>query len=316
MIVVIHGDDTFRSRHKLGEVRRVFEERNPGVPVTRLGDRVSFSEIRVAAQNASLFSVGAYAVLEDLSANKELAERVAVSEVVARAAQSAEVTLVFFERSSIAKNKTYASIVRAAGKNVFECKALTERAATAWFVDFFKKEHPIVSPAVISDVVHRCNTDMWQSYNELQKLRTYVGRSKPTKRDVEALNIGSEQAQLFPMLDALFSGKADEAFLGLQVHWLRGEHPHGISNMIERQLKILVLVKEQYDAGERSARAIAQKTGIHPFVVSKSLRVASRFSWPKLKELYARAESLDYKSKAGLLDPYLACELLSAAVVA
>ncbi|MEX2008253.1 MAG: hypothetical protein WD850_02095 [Candidatus Spechtbacterales bacterium] len=312
MLIIVHGNNDFQARMTLRALVAEYRQRlGERVPVARFFDDASPRELREALGGVSLFAEARLVVLERLSQNKALCEETLAASATLQVAGRKDVIALFFEQASVAGSKMFAPLLKRADK-VYECKEATPAQKAMRLAEL----QPALSAAIVREVLRRCGADMWRSHQELSKLALYARGRTATLADLDTLSIGSEEAKIFPTLDALFAGNADTAFKQLQLHWQHGEQPLGVFALIERQLKLLALVKEQHEAGVTASAAIAQKTGIAPFVAGKTSRMAARYSMPKIKELYQRVESLDRKTKTGAMNPYLACELLASAVVA
>jgi len=321
MIILLHGPDTFRGRQKLKEIERVYQEKHKsGFSFEKLyAPDIDFNQIKNSLQSGSLFDNSKLVVLEDLMSNKELKKEIATWSGLKNIKRDKNTIFILFETVSVLRDKEYKKVITLADKKQ-EFKELSAQEAFKWFSFYFKKRGEL-SFEVIQDVVKLCKVEsrqgggvnMWQAYNELNKIHTYSYGKKITKDMFKVLSVGGGEAQIFMTIDAIFKGDSDKAFYGILRQWQFAEAPEYIFYMIERQLKIIAEVKEQKD-NKVPVNLIAKKIGEHPFVVKKTLSMIDRFSWSKIKELYSRVESLDSKSKTGQLNPYLSCELLAVAI--
>ncbi|OGZ57474.1 MAG: hypothetical protein A3F94_02985 [Candidatus Spechtbacteria bacterium RIFCSPLOWO2_12_FULL_38_22] len=340
MFIILHGEDTFRSRQKLNELQKLYLEKSDGFNFEKLdGAQINFQTLRNALEAQSLFMQKRFVVVENILENNELKQSLANYNfnTTTIGLPGNPIVVVFYERDSVAKDKDYKNILKYADK-VQEFQKLSPREALV----YFSKTFNTINKNIISKVLERCQPagrsggqDMWQTHNELKKLYIYKIGSEVEEEDLDILQIGTLQAQIFPTIDAIFAGDRDKAFYNLLIHWQTGEHPQILFNMIEMQLKNIILVKEalqpfekppsllrqladsagrQGKQGEPQERSIAVKLGLHPYVVKKTLALVDKFSWEKLKTLYARVESLDVKNKTGQVSTYLSAELLAAAV--
>ncbi|MEX0869957.1 MAG: DNA polymerase III subunit delta [Candidatus Spechtbacterales bacterium] len=306
MLIILHGEDTFRSRQKLKELT---DEKN----AERFDvEEASWQEVKKELDNNSLFSSEKCVVLEDVSKNKDVLSKLVEYVRERGVAKDKNTTLIIFESATLPKDVECQELLKEASSTK-EFKKLNVAEAAKWLSQHFTEKGMSISANIVREVVAACRADMWQSYNELFKLYAYKAGGNITKQDLEIMNIGSEEAQIFPTIDAIFAGRTDLAFKNLQIHWQEGEHPHYVFTMIERQLRIAASIKEEKERGSNPA-SIAKKLSQHPYVVQKTMPMVNRFSWDKIKGLYARIESLDVKSKSGQMDPRLATELLAAAV--
>lgn len=329
MLIILHGEDNFRTRIKLNELMEAYMKKHNFSLEKFYAQEISFQEFKSAFESQSLFDESKLIVLENLFKNPQLLKQIeeyfgrSDTDSGSRGVRSSgpkeegltpvSTILVLYETSSVAKNKDYKKLLALASKKQ-EFKKLSSTEAAKWFMAFFERKNINFNQGNIKEVLAACQNDMWQTYNELNKLYTYALGRQIIKEDLKVLGIGSFETKIFPTIDAIFKGNADKAFLNILLHWQKGEHPQYLFSMIERQLRILALVKESRERGATTHHFVAKELKLHPFVVQKTIPLSNKFSWSTIKALYSRVESLDVRSKSGQIDPYLACELLSASV--
>ena len=313
MLIILHGDDNFRSRQKLIELQKAYLQKNAQTFNFEKFDakELTFQELKNIIEAQSLFSQKRFIIIDNILENKVLKEKLSEYNFeTITGSHDNPVAVIFYERATVVKDKDYQKILKQAIK-AQEFKKLSVREAVNYFSKIFEK----IDKNIIQKVLNLCQGDMWQTYNELGKLYSYKSGKAVREEDLEKLSIGTFQAHIFPTIDAIFSGNQDSAFYNMLLYWRSGEHPQILFNMIEMQLKNIALVKDFQEQKAGTAPAsTAQQLGLHPFVVKKTLPLVDKFSWDKIKNLYARVESLDAKNKTGQLSPYLATELLVAAV--
>ena len=314
MLIILHGEDIFRSRQKLKKLESAYRQKHEGgFSYDKLyADEITFGEFKNAARGVSLFDAHKFVVLENLSTNASLKKEIREWDGLQDIAKNDDAFVVFYEHISVKKDKVYKDILKIASKKQ-EFEKLPSVEAAKWFMGEFSHRGIKISRPVIKKVFELCGRDMYAAYNELMKLYTYKGGGDIKEEDLKIMSVGNMEAQIFPTIDAIFEGNKDKAIYNLLLHWSEGAAPEYIFYMIERQLKITAQVIDEKEKKTPSG-SIAKKIGQHPFVVKKTLRLTDRFSTAKIKSLYARVESLDIKAKTGQLDPYLSCELLSVAV--
>ena len=90
MLIVLHGEDTFRSRHKLKELENAHKEKHAGGFSFEkfYADSATFGEFKNMARSRSLFDEYRLIVFEDVSENlalkKEIAEWEGLEELAKR----------------------------------------------------------------------------------------------------------------------------------------------------------------------------------------------------------------------------------------
>ena len=323
MLIILHGEETFCSRQKLKELRDAYIQKHEGkFSFDRLyADEINFSEFKNATQAGSLFDSSKLVVLENLMENTSLKTDIGEWKGLKDIANNKDIVAIFYESTNVSKDKNYKKILSTASKKQ-QFKKLSSTEASRWLASYFLKQDIKISQPIIKKVAELCmegdikkggGVNTYKAYNELKKLYAYRAGAEIKDSDIQTMGAIDMEAKIFPTIDAVFEGKKDKAIYNLLLHWSEGAAPEYIFYMIERQLKITAQVMDEVEK-KTSQGAIAKKIGQHPFVVKKTLRLINRFSPAKIKNLYARVESLDIKAKTGQLDPYLSCELLLAAV--
>ena len=78
--------------------------------------------------------------------------------------------------------------------------------------------------------------------------------------------------------------------------------------MYAYQFRNLLKIGEYYWKGVSNNLDISKKTGIHPFVVQKTLPQLRGFTPSRLKELFCHLQKIDLESKTGKLNINLALD--------
>lgn len=292
MIIIYHGQDTFRSRVALREI---------GFDYLRLDAReISFSDFKQAVETASMFNEKRFVVVEGLSEAGELQRELEQYQNLNQLGSRQDVIVLFYERKKISQEKAFHQL-RARAKEIKEFSQLSGTEAEQWWERFLQKHKIAFHPKALRALLAQCDNS-WQVYTEAQKLNAY--RDGRIIREEDVINLGPQrtEAQIFVTLDALFSGDKDRGFYYLQNHWQAGEHPEQFFALFARQVRIISLLK----------KGRASELDLHPFVVKKTLPLAGRYSWPKIKRLWAQMMRFDAQIKRGALDSYLGVELLCA----
>ncbi len=145
---------------------------------------------------------------------------------------------------------------------------------------------------------------------EIEKLSTYVGPGgRIGMEEVRALTPASQNARIFDLTDALSRRDRTRGLSLLHELLESGESPVGIVALTAGQTRSLIQIKV---LGERGLRmpAIAQITGIAPFLVQKLLPLVHQFSLAELEATHRRLRDIDYSLKRSKMTPEMALDLL------
>ncbi len=179
-----------------------------------------------------------------------------------------------------------------------------------WIDARVKSEGVAITPEASTQLAALTGGDSRLLANEINKLATYVGQGStidlPTVRSLVADN---RETRVFALTDALAKGDRAAA-LGIAHELMsEGQAPLMLVSMIARQVRQLIQIK---DLAARGARApeIASATGMHTFVVEKTLTAARRFSFAQLEAAARSCLDVDTALKRSRMTPELAIDLL------
>ena len=145
---------------------------------------------------------------------------------------------------------------------------------------------------------------------ELEKLVGYVGeREVVTQEDVEAITTTQLSNRVFDMINAIAAGDRRKAMALYADLLVLREPPMRILFLLARQFHGLLQVKELREQGA-GRDAIASACRLQPFVVTRYMSQAARFSQEQLEENMREAVELEDAVKKGNMKDSLAVELL------
>lgn len=218
MIIFLHGDDTFRSREKLRELKQRFlREVDPSGTnlVTIDGTSTTADEIWAAVAAQSFLVRKRMVVVEDLGAQKSNVVREGVTALLARIPE--DVILVFWESGSRAGGKQKisplprrrgsergsGSKVRRGGvtslpaggdilfpallkeKYAQEFAPLDGVALARWVQDRVKVLGVTIDATAARELITMVGSDLWRMHNELEKLMAAATGLSPSLREGE-----------------------------------------------------------------------------------------------------------------------------------
>jgi DNA polymerase-3 subunit delta len=113
---------------------------------------------------------------------------------------------------------------------------------------------------------------------------------------------------MFETIEALTSGNKSQALKLFHEQLEKGEDPYYVLSMYVYQIRTLLKIGDFYWQGMASAPQIAQASGLHPFVVQKSLYQVRNLSEEKIKKMFRDLANIDADAKIGKIDPVLALD--------
>ena len=210
-----------------------------------------------------------------------------------------DTTFWIFNEESVDKRKKLYKAIRDRGL-ILPCENLDDRTLRSWTAGLFKTRGVQINARNLDYFLSRTGTDMFNILTEAEKLAAYI----------EAICSIHLEDRIFEMIDAVTSGNVDTALamymelIGLQTA------PQPILALIERQLRILLQVRE-LSASRMDYSEIAKRTGQNAyFVKSKYLPAALRFREKALEDGLRSCVQADQDYKSGLISDRLAVEMV------
>jgi DNA polymerase-3 subunit delta len=112
---------------------------------------------------------------------------------------------------------------------------------------------------------------------EVEKLAAYRGRGRATADDVELLAARTVETRVFDLVDAVATGRANDAFAVLEDLYVTGERPGGLFFRLARHFEQLFQAVVLREEG-RPADQIREELGMKPFPGKKLVQQATAFS--------------------------------------
>lgn len=216
--------------------------------------------------------------------------------------------LIFVEEEIDKRNKLYKRVTKLG--HALECKRQTAGELKKWAAKGLAQSGKKITEKTLELFLTKTGDDMENIHRELDKLISYTeGREIVTAEDVEAITTTQLSNRIFDMIHAIAAGERKKA-LDLYSDLLAlKEPPMRILFLLARQFHGLLQVKELREQGAGKDE-IASKCRLQPFVVSRYMGQASRFTKEQLEEYVRLAVETEEAVKKGNLKDNLAVELL------
>jgi DNA polymerase III delta subunit len=158
--------------------------------------------------------------------------------------------------------------------------------------------------AITDDALHMLISragNSWMLASELEKLSAYCGTEPIGTEAVDALTRPPDSYDQWALSNAVQSGDKRNALAQLWTSLARGVPEPLLAGTLASSVRTLLAVRDLASRGVATG-AIASQTGLHPFVVSKSLRSARVADRTKLAAAHAALATLDRNAKSGVAD--------------
>lgn len=313
MIFFLYGQDTYRSREKLRELKEKFaREVDPsGANLVVLdGALMKPEDLRNAMSAMSMFVKKRMVVVERLLESGKKSVQEAVAEYLQSKDFPEDHIVVFWEGEISKKQKN----IKAKKQTKKKKEGSSTSSETIALVDLLKKqkyvqEFALLTPAeverwIVAEVQKRggkisagatrllaasVGNDLWRMTNEIGKL--LAGDASLTEDAVRESVIEKTESAIFAFTDALGHRSRDEALRLLLNERAAGIEPLHLLAMMMRQFRILLRLSQN------------DTEGMNPYVVSKTQSQVRNFSFDELKNIYARLLAIDVSLKTSRTDP-------------
>lgn len=337
MLIFLYGEDDFRSRRKLKELKQRFlREVDPsGNSLSVLnGEKIGIQEINEAVSASSLLSKKRMIIIENLFSNKSISIFKELRDYFKKKKlpTDSDNIIVFWdffaEKKKLPKVKD--DFFKFLSKEKFsqEFKVLSNTEATAWAKKEIVARGGKISNLAAMELTSLLGSDLWQINNEIdklinnkagQKLKLVDGAVNApadveiSAEDVKNLVRGQFDENIFALTDALSAKNKALVARVFEEQIKAGLTDTYLLNMITRQFRILLQIRQALDSGI-APRAITPLLKIHPFVAQKGVNQARNFSLVYLKKVLSKLVEIDYLMKSGKIDIKTSLSLLMAKI--
>lgn len=184
---------------------------------------------------------------------------------------------------------------------VVEEPAKTPDAKTlpAWLQQQAQARRIAIEPRAVQLLANYVGPNLRQLDNELEKLATYAAGRAITPADVELLVSDASEALIWDLTDALSQRNGKRAMQSLR-SLLRAEvSPIYLVQMIARQYRIILKVKEAMQGTRGDEHAIAARVDERPYPVKKAMQQATAYTFSDLESIMDRLLQADFAMKMG-----------------
>jgi DNA polymerase III subunit delta len=285
MIILLHGEDTYRLKEKLGEIIEGYKKAGKS--------RLNLKYIDCAEGKGDIFT----SLKSDLGQASMFKENF----IKEKSFISSEDIIVFYQAGNIKKND---SLLKFLEKNA-KCQnfeLLGAQKLRSWVGNKFSDYGTKISADAENILLDFVGNDLWRLNNEIQKLALYKKGRVVEETDVKLLVKPVLETDIFKTIDAIAERDKKQALRLVYKHIAKGESPIYLLSMINYQFRNLLIIKDFVERAVPYA-SIAKKSGLHPFVVRKTFYQCQRFQFSELKKIYLKIFQVDLDIKTGKISP-------------
>ena len=315
MFIFLFGADSFRTYEKLSELKTQYLEKNNSgtdLSVLEYGESGAMKTLAEILSAKGLFSSKQLVIVKNAmtkGTTDQQKEILVFLKSQTGLKTDSESILIFFEAGAPKKNGAlYKFLFTQANKQEFS--TLEGTALSNWATTLAKKLSPetVFAKSALNILLAATGNDLYILSNEITKLVSYRVKGEITNEDVAILVKSKIDSTMFETIEALSSGNKTRALQLLHEQIAKGEDIFYILSMYTYQIRTLLKIGDFYWQGMTSAPQIAQASGIHPYVVQKSLSQIRNLSEAKTKQMLRDLAEIDTDAKTGKTNPLLALD--------
>ena len=294
MIILLHGEDTYRIRRKVKEIMIEHREKHKsGLNLRSLeGKGTTFDDLRNEMLGISMFKEKKLIVLSDAFSNSKLKEDLLEK---GKVFADSDNVLILVESAHLLKKEKLLAFIEKVGK-VQEFEPLKGVKLNAWVKKEVEELSGEIDEEALERLIEYVGGDLWQMENELKKLISYS--KKVSVEAIEEMVKPKYETNVFDTIDAIAAKNKKKAIRLLKEHIEKGDSPLFLLAMIASQIRNILSVKS------------GSGKGLHPFVLRKATFQAKNFSLEDLKRIYQKIVDLDFEIKVGKIEQGMALDVL------
>ncbi len=304
--VTLSGENRFLLQTELENSINDFVSKHGQMGVESIdAEEASFERIKESLLASSLFAEAKLVIIKQPEANKQLVEE--LEHIIGAVDDSTDV--IFVVPKPDKRAKYYKTLQKMTELKTLD--ALDARALASWLVNEAKSQNASLNLRDAQFLVERVGTSQAILKQELDKL--VLHNPQIDQKAITELTEPQPQSTVFELLDAAFGGNRQKTLKLYEEQRQLKTEPLAILGMIAWQLHILAIV---VTAKDKTPGDIAKDAKVHPFVVTKTSKIAKNLGYTRLKELIDQALNLDIRLKSQSInaDDALKHYLLSLAI--
>jgi len=329
MLYIIYGDDNYRCHEALSEIRASLgSPEMVSVNTTTLdGRKLTARQLGENCDVVPFMSPTRLVIVDGLlkrfqagekqsrsngatdeNGNQPLKEWQNIAAYIKTMPQTTALVLFETDLDARTSNPLLKALLPVADK-ALQFNEIKGRELTGWIRTYAVKNDGKISANAVSLLADYIGGDLWSLTGELNKLITFCSGREITDNDVKEITSFAREENIFALVDSVLEGRIKEAQHMLHRMLKYGTAPQQILAMIERQLAIILRVK---DMGQGiPLQEIKERLGLHPrYPLDKTLKQARTFNISRLRKAFHCLLDTDMAIKTGRYEDDLALDLM------
>jgi DNA polymerase-3 subunit delta len=314
----LYGPEKYLIQQKLIELKKNFKNQNPEAEVVDFDlDDNNLTELQDSLlQGQGLFSTKRIVIIKNIfNQNKSEQEKFKDFLQKKKICQDKNSEIIFAETNEKGSKSTSTKLgqyLKRQGEKI-EFKKKNDNELQQWINREFliRSEKKVTAELMaVRELILITRGNLWQLSNEIDKLISYCEQGNILAVDVKKLCSGKIEAKIFDLVDAIGANNKKRSLLLKQQLIDQGDNEFYIFTMVIFQIRNLLKVSECLQKGIKIPALIKQKTGLHPFVIQKTINNLQKYSPAKIKQIYQMVAEIDRRTKIGEMEMERALEWL------
>jgi DNA polymerase-3 subunit delta len=306
----LFGTEKYLIHQRLMELKKNFKNENPNADLVIFDlDEEDLNEVKdQLLQTQGLFSSKKMIVFQN-ALNLRKADQDSLQDFLKKRqlCKDEALEIIFAETNEKGAKSTSTKLgqyLKRSGEKL-EFKKMTDDKLRQWVnSEFLKRSGRRVTDEMMAtrELILLTKGNLWQLSNEIDKLINYKENGEAKVEDVRNLCSGKLETKIFDLVDAIGANNKKQALLLKQRLIEQGDNEFYIFTMILFQIRNLLKVSECLQKGKRDPFVIKKETGLHPFVIQKTISNLNKFPPAKIKQIYQMVAEIDRRTKVGEME--------------
>lgn len=293
MVQVFVGTNAFQINRRVRELTDAFVKEHGDLALEKIdASEVTYEQILGAVESQPFLAARKMVVVREVAQNNDATEK--LDTLIERAGDDTDLIIV---EGKLDKRAAYYKALKRIPN--FEEHDETEAAnLTGWVKQQAELLGGEISEQGARYLVDRVGPNQMKLSNELTKLVLFDAQI--TRQTIDNLTDENPATTVFNMIDAAFSGNLKRALQLYDEQRQQKVEPQAIHAMLVWQLHAVAVAATA--PKNLDARSVASQSGLNPFVLQKSQRIAQRMGKADVHASLKLLRDIDYKSKRQTID--------------
>lgn len=290
---VFVGTNAFQINRRVRELIDAFIREHGDLAVEKIdASEASYEQILGAVESQPFLATRKMVIVREVAQNNDASEN--LETLIERAGDDTDLIIV---EGKLDKRAAYYKALKKL-PNFEEYDESETANITAWVRQQAEQLGGEITEQNARYLVDRVGPNQMKLSNELTKLVLFD--STVTRKTIDSLTDENPATTVFNLIDAAFSGNLKRALQLYGEQRQQKVEPQAIHAMLVWQIHAVAVAATA--PKELDAKSVASQSGLNPFVLQKSQRIAQRMGKADIHESLKLLRDIDYKSKRQTID--------------